>query len=77
MLKAWRPSGLKVFSGDTIYMVWYSEEWGIFNWSNREKILVGEKMKVYTKKAAGMKEGQMQEIFRRQTQKDLVTLEGV
>lgn len=30
-------------------------------------------MKAYTKSAAGKKEGLMQEIFRRQTQKDLTT----
>lgn len=30
-------------------------------------------MKAYTKNAAGIKEGLMQEILRRQTQKDLTT----
>lgn len=30
-------------------------------------------MKAYTKKAAGMKEGQMQETFRRHIQKDFIT----
>lgn len=30
-------------------------------------------MKAYTKNAAGIKEGLMQEIFRKQTQKELMT----